>query len=198
MPKYQIATWKNYDVGDVRNVSTPDLIKAVERSGKAANQRLRSLEKAGFTGGMYAQAMADLGLPRTRFKESAKNMTGTHRTRFKESAKTMTRAQLLHEYMIIRNFMSAKTSTLSGIRSANKRRYETAVSRGFDGSEEEFYQLVGDYFSENVEKLFSSNVIYDIITGVNAKKKRSVVDDIISKQNLSRGEALLDYQEQIE
>ena len=37
MPKYGIATWKNYDIGDVRNVSTPDLIKAVERSGKAAN-----------------------------------------------------------------------------------------------------------------------------------------------------------------
>lgn len=183
MPKYQIATWKNYDIGDVRNVSTPDLIKAVERSGKAANQRLRALKKAGFTGGMYAQAMADLGLPRTRFKESAK---------------TMTRAQLLREYMIIRNFMSAKTSTPSGVRSANKRRYETAVSRGFDGSEEEFYQLISDYFSKNVENLFSSDVIYDIITGVNAKKKRSVVDKILSKQNLSRGEALLDYQEQIE
>lgn len=183
MPRYQIATWQNYDIGDVRYVSTPDLIRAVERAGKAANRRLRSLEKAGFTGGMYAQAMADLGLPRTRFKESAK---------------TMTRAQLLREYTIIRNFMSAKTSTPSGVRRTNKRRYMTAVSRGFDGSEEEFYQLINDYFSKNVEKLFSSDVIYDIITGVDAKKKRSVVDEIIAEQNTTRGKALLDYQERIE
>lgn len=183
MPKYHIATWQNYDIGDLRQVSTPDLIKAVERAGKAANRRLRALEKAGFTGGMHAQAMADLGLPRTRFKESAK---------------TMSRAQLLREYTIIRNFMSAKTSTPSGVRAANRRRYNTAVSRGFDGTEEEFYQLINDYFSENVEKLFSSEVIYDIITGINAKNKRSVIDEIVSRSGMTKGMALLDYQEKIE
>lgn len=183
MPKFQIASWQNYDVGDVRNVSTPDLIEAVERAGKAANRRLRALKKAGFTGGMYAQAMEDLGLPRTRFKESAK---------------TMTRSQLLREYMIIRNFMSAKTSLPSGVRRANKRRYMTALKRGFEGTEEEFYQLVEDYFSKNVEKLFSSDVIYDIITGIDAKKKRSVVDEIIAGQSTNKGAALLEYQEKIE
>lgn len=182
MPKYQIGYWAKFDIGDPGKASNETLRKAVEKAGVAANRRLRSLEKAGFTGGMYKQAMADLGLPRKRFKEHAKSMS---------------RGELLREYRNIRNFLSAQTSTPSGVRRANRKRYMTAVSRGFKGSEEEFYDLVDDYFNKNVEQLFSSNVIYDIITGENSDKKRSIVDAILSEQLSSRGAALLEYQERL-
>lgn len=183
MAKYAISSWANYDIGDPGKASNERLRSAVERAGRVANRRLASLKKAGFTGGMYANAMADLGLPRTRFKEHAKRMT---------------RAQLLREYMIIRNFMSASTSTVRGVRKANRRRYQTAVERGFAGTEEEFYELVADYFAGNAEKLFSSNVIYEAITAADGGHKRSVLDEVLESAPKSKGAALLEYQERLD
>lgn len=182
MPKYQITSWSNYDIGDPGKASNEVLIKAVERAGRVANQRLRALKKAGFTGGMYAHAMADIGLPRKRFKEHAGNMS---------------RGELLREYVAIRNFMSAKTSTPGGVRKANAKRYRTAVERGFSGSEEEFYELVDQYFQAETLRAFDSNVIYDIITAQD-EKKRETVDEVLAMFLPSKGEALLEYQERLE
>lgn len=175
MPKYQISSWANYDIGDVTKAKTADLIKAVERAGKVANTRLRALEKAGYTGGMYAHAMADLGLPRKRFKEHAK---------------TMSRAALQREYTAIRSFMSAATSTPSGVRRANKRRYETAKQRGYVGTEEAFYSAVERYFTKKAEAVFSSDVIYSAIT----EGKTDIVTAVLNEeQTKTPGEALLEY-----
>lgn len=182
MPKYQIASWAKYDIGDIGKASNAELIAAIEKAAPTANKRMRALKKAGFTNGMYRNAIEDLGLGRERFKEHPQKLN---------------RAQLIHEYTALRSFMSSKTSTVRGVRSTNRKRYNTALKRGFTGTEEEFYDLIEKYYTKDVEKKFSSTVIYDIITGENANNKRDLVDEILS-QNVSKGEALLQYQEKIE
>lgn len=181
MPRSLIGYWAKYDIGDPGKATNEDLRKAVEKVGKIANQRLYRLKKAGFEKGMYAHALADLGEGRTRFKESAKRMN---------------RAQLLKEYVALRNFMSAQTSTVAGIRRSNRKRYNEALKRGFVGTEEEFYELVEEYFTKEKEKQFSSNVIYDAIVG-NDEKARKTIDELVA-QDLTKGEALLAYQESLE
>ena len=173
MPKYQIGYWARYDIGDVSKAYTEVLRKAVERAGKAANSRLRDLEKAGFTSGMYVHAVTALG-----------------RKRFKESAKKLTRAQLQREYAVLRSFMSAQSSTSAGVRRANKKRYETAKTRGFTGTEEEFYDMVERYYTKRVEQLYASNVIYEAITS----GKTDIIDAVLQEEAVKTpGEALLQY-----
>lgn len=172
MAKYQIGLLNQANLNSLNN---RDLIAMVEKAAKTANARLRSLEKAGFTSGIYRSAMADLGLPRKRFHESAK---------------TLTRQQLLHEAKALRSFLTAQTSTVRGQNQANRRRYKTAVQRGFKGSEEAFYAAVERFYTKHTERLFSSDVIYMAITEGTTDTLDAVLQECRGK---SEGEALLEY-----
>lgn len=177
MANLWVATWANYDVGSPMTAATEDLRSAVRRAAKAANQRLVRLERAGFTGQAYKMAMNDL----------------RGRRRYYENAAKLTTAQLRHEYAILRDFISAKTSTVQGANATNRKRYQTALDRGFDGTEEEFYNLIDQYFGKEAEELYSSDIIYlSILTG-----RTSVIDQVIERQKagdrMTRGGALLKY-----
>ena len=153
MANLWVATWANYDVGSPMTAATEDLRSAVRRAAKAANQRLVRLERAGFTGQAYKMAMKDLH----------------GRRRYYENAAKLTTAQLRHEYAILRDFISAKTSTVQGANATNRKRYQTALDRGFDGTEEEFYDLIDLYFGKEAEELYSSDIIRGFGWNINIK-----------------------------
>lgn len=177
MANLWVATWANYDVGSPMTAATEDLRSAVRRAAKAANQRLVRLERAGFTGQAYKMAMKDLHGRRRYYENTAK----------------LTTAQLRHEYAMLRDFISAKTSTVQGVNAVNYKRYIKAVERGYDGSEEEFYDLVDKYFSDEVEELYSSDIIYAAVTEGNT----DVIDRVIARhragEKITKGKALLEY-----
>ena len=169
--------WSDYDIGDPTQTGQSELAAAVRRAAKAANQRLLRLERAGYTSGVYAQAMYDL-VDRRRYKESTKNLTLN---------------QLRHEYRILRNFLSAKTSTIQGRLDTIMKRYRTAQEKGFSGTLEEFEFAVTKYFTDAVESLFSSDVIYSSITSGNT----DIIDEAVKKYGEdgkdNRGAATLYY-----
>lgn len=175
-------TWADYDMGDVNALSKAQLEKAVRRAAKAANQRLVRLERAGKnTSGAYKMAMSHL----------------EGRRRFYERTDKRSLAELRAEYASLRSFISAKTSTIQGIKEAGDKRYQTAVERGYQGTFEEWERDVRKYFAEHVEALFSSDVIYSSITGNNV----DVIDDVLATsrayrkhdKDYTQGRALLDY-----
>lgn len=175
-------TWADYDMGDVNALSKAQLEKAVRRAAKAANQRLLRLERAGKnTSGAYKMAMSHL----------------EGRRRFYERTDKRSLAELRTEYASLRSFISAKTSTIQGIKEAGDKRYQTAVERGYQGTFEEWERDVRKYFAEHVEALFSSDVIYSSITG----NKVDVIDDVLATsrayrkhdKDYTQGRALLDY-----
>lgn len=175
-------TWADYDMGDVNALSKTQLEKAVRRAAKAANQRLLRLERAGKnTSGAYKMAMSHL----------------EGRRRFYERTDKRSLAELRAEYASLRSFISAKTSTIQGIKEAGDKRYQTAVERGYQGTFEEWERDVRKYFAEHVEALFSSDVIYSSITG----NKVDVIDDVLATsrayrkhdKDYTQGRALLDY-----
>lgn len=138
--------WKDYEVADLRTASAAELQKVVRRAAKTANQRIRELEKRGISGGILQTVEATLG-----------------RKRFQERPGKMSLAQLRREYGMLRTFISSKQSTLTGRKTSDRARYEKAKSRGFKGTIDEFYDAVTNYFNDQVERLFSSDVIYEAV-----------------------------------
>ena len=101
LPKYQPQDWSCYSPGttDPTTLTKDELVKVINKAAKAANQRLRSLEKAGQApaSGAYKYAKSQRPQKFPRFKE-----------RVKPTDDQMT---LRHRYMQLRNFMTMKTST---------------------------------------------------------------------------------------
>lgn len=178
MPRQKLATktWADYDIGNPSQADQQELSIAVRRAAKAANQRLLRLERSGYTKGIYKNAMYDL----------------VNRRRFKERTEKLTLNALRHEYKILRSFLSTKTSTVQGRQDTIDKRYKTAQDHGFSGSLEDFEFSVTKYFADNIESLFSSDIIYQAITG----GKTDILDaaaEQFGADESKRGSALLYY-----
>lgn len=149
-PRKDMKSWEKYEYkGALSIANAEDLRPVVRRAAKAANQRLLRLEQKGYTGGVYAIAQ--------------KRLAQSGRRRFKERTGSMDIAQLRTEYARLREFLAAKSSTISGKQAIDNNRYQTAASRGFTGTFEEFTDLSNRLWTENVEALYSSDVIYDVL-----------------------------------
>ena len=178
-------SWDDYEYrGYFEHANRSDLIPVVRKAAKAANQRLLRMERAGLTKGVYARISGQLAqLGRRRFAESAGRL------------KNMSLQELMHEYVLLRDWLSAKTSTVQGNKNADISRYYTAKMRGFTGTLEDWIEASKTYFTEQYEALFSSDVLYtSIITG-----DIDIVQNIINENEKrkdnqpDRGAALLRY-----
>lgn len=160
MSKFIEKTWADYDIGKLGIQNEEVLRKAVKKAAKAANMRLLRLERAGYSD-TWAHRMA---------LENLKNISegdglSAPRKRFKEYTKNMDLYQLRREYTALREFLSMKSSTVQGLNDTQLKRYRTAQDRGFKGSLNEFNELIEKYFGQHYEKMISSDIVYQAITG---------------------------------
>lgn len=176
-------TWQDYEYqGAYMLASAEDLRRVVRRAAKAANQRLLRRERAGRTKGAYAGTMVALGrLGRRRFAES------------KSRLDKMSINELRHEYVILRDWLSAKTSTVQGLKAADDKRYQTARERGFTGTLEEWNEIAESFFTAEREKFFDSNVIYMQVTAGNADIVQKIIErsQKKSKETIDKGSLLV-------
>lgn len=175
--------WQKYAYqGDVSSATRSELTPLIQRAAHVANERLRALERAGETGGAYKMAQTYLSLyDRTRFPEG------------NQILKNMRYGRLQATYRELREFLSAESSTVSGIGRIRKSRYDVAVQRGFAGTEDEWNTAVVKYFAEVKEGLFSSDTVYNALTNQSGMSL-DYLDKVISKdQKLkARGKQGLD------
>ena len=175
--------WQRYAYqGDVSQATRSELTPLIQRAAHVANERLRALERAGETGGAYKMAQTYLSLyDRSRFPEG------------NQILKNMRYGRLQATYRELREFLSAESSTVSGIGRIRKNRYDTAVQRGFSGTEDEWNTAVVTYFAEVKEGLFSSDMVYNALTNQNGMSL-DYLDKVIAKdQKLkARGKQGLD------
>lgn len=176
-------TWQDYEYqGAYMLASAEDLRRVVRSAAKAANQRLLRRERAGRTKGAYAGTMAALGrLGRRRFTES------------KSRLDKMSINELRHEYVILRDWLSAKTSTLQGLKAVDDKRYQTARERGFMGTLEEWNEIAESFFTAEREKFFDSNAIYMQVTAGNADIIQKIIErsQEKSKETIDKGSLLV-------
>lgn len=162
--------WQKYAYkGDVSKATRSELTPIIQRAAHVANERLRALERAGETGGAYKMTQTYLSLyGKSRFPEG------------NQILKNMRYGRLQATYRELREFLSAESSTLSGIGRIRKSRYDTAVQRGFKGTENEWNTAVVKYFSEVKEGLFSSDMVYNSLTNQNGMSL-DYLDKVIAK-----------------
>ena len=148
---YQPKPWEAYAPKgpNAASYTREELEKIVRRASGAANRRLKRLEEAGETKGAYKRA---------------KGMLATQgRDKFSGAVKSMNKSQLIAEYLRLRDFMTAKTSTAQGVREWKKNVYESLRDRGFEGSPEELSELFDKYMVKELENALGSDVVYTLL-----------------------------------
>lgn len=182
-PNKNMKSWEKYEYkGALSIANAEDLRPVVRRAAKAANQRLVRLEQKGYTGGVYAIAQ--------------KRLAQSGRRRFKERTGSMDIAQLRTEYARLRDFLSAKSSTIGGKHAIDDKRFQTAVSRGFTGTFEEFTDLSNRIWTENIEALYSSDVIYDALINNDVDEINHIIEKAKSAEFMDskvKGRNLLEH-----
>ena len=145
--------WGTYAPGNKapRMYSEDELKGIVKKAAKAANTRIRTLEKKNLSDKSPA------------YKWLQKR-TEQEKPRFKEGVTKMTRAELEKEFISLREFMIKKTSTVTGYRESVEKKVERAREMGFTGTPEELGDLFDRYMTEKNEQLYGSEVIYQAIT----------------------------------
>lgn len=171
-------TWADYTLSNFSRATRTELQTAVRKAAKAANQRLLRLERHDQTRGAYQ-------LAQKYFKD-------TGRCRFKERPNKLTYNELQKEYKALRSFLSAKGSTIQGAMKIDKKRFETAKSKGYGGTFEQFKVDIVKAFSKLNESLFSSDVIYEALTGGSIDILTETVKQF-HESNEMQGRALLIY-----
>lgn len=145
--------WGTYAPGNKapRMYSEDELKGIVKRAAKAANTRIRTLERKNLSDKSPA------------YKWLQKR-TEQEKPRFKEGVTRMTRAELEKQFISLREFMIKKTSTVTGYRESVEKKVERAREMGFTGTPEELGDLFDRYMTEKNEQLYGSEVIYQAIT----------------------------------
>lgn len=145
--------WGTYAPGNKapRMYSEDELKGIVKKAAKAANTRIRTLERKNLSDKSPA------------YKWLQKR-TEQEKPRFKEGVTKMTRAELEKQFISLREFMIKKTSTVIGYRESVEKKVERAREMGFTGTPEELGDLFDRYMTEKNEQLYGSEVIYQAIT----------------------------------
>lgn len=145
--------WGTYAPGNKapRMYSEDELRAIVKKTAKAANTRIRTLERKNLSDKSPA------------YKWLQKR-TEQEKPRFKEGVTKMTRAELEKQFISLREFMIKKTSTVTGYRESVEKKVERAREMGFTGTPEELGDLFDRYMTEKNEQLYGSEVIYQAIT----------------------------------
>ena len=145
--------WGTYAPGNKapRMYSEDELKGIVKKAAKAANTRIRTLERKNLSDKSPA------------YKWLQKR-TEQEKPRFKEGVTKMTRAELEKQFISLREFMIKKTATVTGYRETVDKKVERAREMGFTGTPEELGDLFDRYMTEKNEQLYGSEVIYQAIT----------------------------------
>lgn len=148
---YQPKPWEAFAPKgpNATSYTREELEQVVRRASGAANRRLQRLEEAGETKGVYKRAM---GMLETQ-----------GRNKFSGAVKSMTRSELIAEYLRLRDFLSAKTSTKQGIKDWKHNIYLALKDRDFEGTEEELSDLFDKFMTKEIEDALSSNTVFILL-----------------------------------
>lgn len=152
---YQPHPWTAYAPGSKapQQYSEEELRGIVKKAAKAANTRIRALEKKGLT----------QKSPAYQYIASEKHGLGMVRPRFKEGVTNMSRQELNKEFLKLRDFMLKKTSTVTGYRDTVEKKVQKAREMGFTGTPEELSELFDRFWTEENEKIYGSEVLRQAI-----------------------------------
>lgn len=173
----------NYEIDDnyvkhfetkPQDLSKEELQVAIKSMSKTANQRLRQLEKQGFTElNAYRKVLSNSQ------KMSIFDYTKKGEIKFSGKTKNKTYNQLEQEFSELQKFLTAKTSTVKGI----KEKYEKATKKvnekfGVNLTTQQIGELFESEIIQNSSNRFGSDKVLSIISRYNISDLPS--NDIIA------------------
>lgn len=108
------------NLGEVSKDELETLRAETRRLAKVANQRLVRLEKESKFGVSPAYKRA---------REDLRSGSGAPRRRYRENVRTSSRQELIDEYRSLREFVTAKSSTVAGYKEIVETRYQDYLKR---------------------------------------------------------------------
>ena len=173
-----------------------EMSQLASKLAKTANQRLRSLEKAGLQNASNAYRYIE----KLHFdKDNATATDSKGRMKFNTNYRGLTYQQIQHNIGEITRFLEAQTSTVSGVNTKYRKGFETYRERyGADISYAEFTDLMRNDTMKRLKAQFSSSVINRIIdhmksTGETVKQAMDRFKDVdIENSDISEFEEMLD------
>lgn len=188
-----MATSKNEI--QARKERKSEISQLASKLAKTANQRLRSLEKAGLQNASNAYRYIE----KLHFdKDNATATDSKGRMKFNTNYRGLTYQQIQHNIGEITRFLEAQTSTVSGVNTKYRKGFETYRERyGADISYAEFTDLMRNDTMKRLKGQFSSSVINRIIdhmkaTGETVKQAMDRFKDVdIENSDMSEFEEIL-------
>ena len=157
---FRAKPWEDYAHGEkpIKEYTTEELRDINRRAAKAANSRLRALEKAGYTKWAYNMAVRLTGKEKPRFIES------------QSAIGKLSRQQLESLFYNLREYMTAQTSTVQGMRAQEAKYLKAAQDMGFEGTLDDLSALFEKYMTKELENILGSDIIrVEIMSGRAAK-----------------------------
>lgn len=157
---FRAKPWEDYAHGEkpIKEYTTEELRDINRRAAKAANSRLRALEKAGYTKWAYNMAIRLTGKEKPRFTES------------KAAIGKLSRQQLESLFYNLREYMTAQTSTVQGMKAQEQKYLKAAQDMGFEGTTDDLSALFEKYMTKELENILGSDIIRGEIMSGRASK----------------------------
>lgn len=134
-----------------------ELTAQLRQLTKTANQRLRELEKTGYSSSSLAYSYVE----RLSFdSDDAVSFTQKGQIKFTTAFSGMTIQQLSHELAKVNDFLNSRTSTRTGILAYTEQARETFTSKtGVEMTASEFAEFWTDSLVHDFERLYGSHEV---------------------------------------
>ena len=161
---------------ELNNLTAKQLAGYIANYGKTVNTRLSALERKGYAESSLAFRYITEKDPH-RWEYVTKSKSGY--TKISLKTKGLTRNQLLAKATTIQGFLNAKTSTISGIKKAYDKSFNTFNERKDTNlSWEEYKDLVTHDKWKEASKKFGSDQILAIIRKYSIDKAMEILDNL--------------------
>ena len=164
---------------------------------KRANRRLRDLERSGITSSSNAYRYIE----RLAYDDDDKNIisfTSTGKIKFRTDTKKMSEKELKQQLSYLDNFLSAKTSTVGGVKRKYKKAYET-FSKNENNIKLSFDEFIDEYdYQElvNYQKIYGSSAMQELVSNYDVETAKDIAEKVL-KRIEKRGEVSLEEIEKI-
>lgn len=151
-----------YKTINFSTLGSAELRRAVASMAKTANQRLREIEKQGFTEASKAYGYFE-SLAFDKDKATAVDSKG--RNKWLTDTRKLTQGELVHVASKLQGFLNAKTSTITGIKASYAKGYKTFKERNpnYTGSAQEFAQSVKMGLMQKFKELYGSQEMVNLL-----------------------------------
>lgn len=171
-----IKKFTRFAVEDAAKMSKAELTAYIKQNARTANDRMARLRKAGRDYKSYAYGVADQWLQEHKRKT------------FGVTSK-MNRNQLVSMVTALNAFLSSGTSTITGVKESEMKRYQTAVAHGYQGTFQQFVDMVEEVFkSSNALAGYGSKTKYEMLIAGRGDEYLKIANDEIYRMSTTPGQ----------